>query len=265
MQSQIDQIRARWNQAVQRARELYGMDLSRVEVLFDLKGRSSGQACMRGNRFWVRFNTDMLTREAFDHVHDNTVPHEAAHIVCFMNPQLGRGHNEGWQRVCTALGGSGARRHTEQVIFGKGGTYEYTTTTGRRVRLSEQHHRKVQAGGSRIWRNDGGVVNRDSECWLVGQSGRTLEQPVKIVRTAHGAVPACAPVAPAPVAKSYENEPLTSKAAVTRAIMREGYRKGLTYEQMIQAMQRANGYTRQLARATFKNNMARAGIPSTFC
>ena len=106
------------------AQRLYGLDMSHVGIRFDLKGRAAGQACRRGGQYYMRFNRDMLTREAFNHVINNTVPHEIAHIACYMNPMLGSNHNSGWERVCLALGGTGASKHNEEVVYGKGTTYE---------------------------------------------------------------------------------------------------------------------------------------------
>jgi hypothetical protein len=52
-----------------------------------------------------------------------------------------------------------------------------------------------------------------------------------------------------------------SKAAVSRRIMLSGHQAGQSYEQIIQAMMFANGYDRQLARATYKANAAKVGVP----
>lgn len=38
---------------------------------------------------------------------EETLPHHFAHIVCMHWPNLGEGHDIGWQRVCKALGGTG--------------------------------------------------------------------------------------------------------------------------------------------------------------
>src|SRR5574337_453766 len=105
MQTQAQLILDKCNEVVAKARELYGLDLSKVQIRMDLRGRAAGVAMRRGGIYTVRFNRDMMTREAFDHVLNNTVPHEFAHIVCFMNPSLGKNHDYGWARVCERLGG----------------------------------------------------------------------------------------------------------------------------------------------------------------
>lgn len=255
-----------------KAKELYNLDLSHVGIHFDLKGRSAGQACKRGSQYHMRFNRDMLTREAFDHVLNNTVPHEIAHIVCFMNPTLGRGHDNGWARVCTQLGGNATRCHSEDVVYGKGSTYEYITTAGHSVRVSDKIHRNVQRGTSYTYRQGKGKVNSTCTYTIVGHQGRTLATAIvpksapaptvpAIVAQARqsftiGAAPAAAPMVPKPATFAAGN----SKASIARAIMLAGHTQGQAYESVITAIMVATGHDRQLARATYKANMAKVGI-----
>lgn len=263
MQTQIDQIRTRCQQAIARAKELYNVDLSKTVIRFDLKGRCAGQAILRKGQTAMRFNSDMLDREAFDHVLNDTVPHEVAHLVCFLRPELGRNHDAGWQRVCRELGGSGATRHQEEVVYGKGRTYEYVTDRGHRVRLGDRHHSVILRGGSVRFRHGKGTVTQASPCFLVGVSGRSIGQAVQIQAGVQPLLVVKKAEAATPETNSRLRE--TSKAGRTREIMAHGYRNGWTYEQVIAEMMRVNGYTRQLARATFKNNRDRAGVPETFC
>jgi len=261
-----------------KALELYGLDLStRVSIRFDLKGRAAGMAGHRSGVYYTRYNRDMLTRDAFNHVLNNTVPHEIAHIVCFINPRLGRNHDAGWARVCRALGGTGATRHNEDVIHGKGTTYEYTTSTGKTVRVGDKHHNIIQSGRPLTWKRGLGTVTRECAYSIVGVQGRTLATPVVKVptvtvtptqainpvvtaaRTSHfiGVAPIVPVVrTPAPVLQAG-----LSKAAMARAIMLSGHTAGRTYEQIIAAIMVATGHDRQLARATYKANAAKVGIP----
>jgi predicted SprT family Zn-dependent metalloprotease len=261
---------------------LYGVDLSRVEISFDLRGRAAGYAHWTGSgpnaRHKVRFNRDMLTREAFDHVLNDTVPHEYAHIICAIDPRLGRNHNEGWARVCRAMGGGGARCHNEEVVHGKGYTYEYVTDRGHKVRVGDKHHRYIQAGGKLTYRKGKGAVLPRSGHTIVGYQGRTLTNPI-VRQPAQGFIG----VAPTqPVVQPVQQRPAVytptpaaprqqptfaggqSKASISRSIMLSGYRAGQTYEAIIAAMIAANGYDRQLARATFKANAAKVGVPINF-
>lgn len=250
------------------------LNFDKVGIRFDLKGRAAGMACARGGFhsrvYYMRFNRDMLTREAFEHVINDTVPHEIAHIVCFMDPRLGSNHNSGWARVCQQLGGSGARYHKEEVVYGKGYTYEYISTTGKPIRVGDKYHRDIQAGQKLNYRKGGGSLDKSCTYTIVGYQGRTIAPkapvapvaPVQQVIMPVNPVPSWKPpvtvVAPTP-AKTFEAG--ASKASISRSIILSGYRAGKSYEEIIAAMIAANGYDRQLARATFKANAPKVGVP----
>jgi hypothetical protein len=101
------------------AHRLYGVNLSACQVSFALKGRMAGQCrckIMAPTRVVsFRFNQEMIMGQDFVGMRDDTIPHEIAHGVCFMLPQLGKGHNSGWRQVCIALGGSGRKYHNFAV------------------------------------------------------------------------------------------------------------------------------------------------------
>lgn len=245
------------------AQRLYGLDMSHVGIRFDLKGRAAGQACRRGGQYYMRFNRDMLTREAFNHVINNTVPHEIAHIACYMNPMLGSNHNSGWERVCLALGGTGASKHNEEVVYGKGTTYEYTTDRGNKVRMGDKHHAHVQRGVVLTYKKGLGKVTKECAYSIVGVQGRTLAAPVvRVPVTKEVPVQAIIPVQqPAPRTPAPAFAAGNSKAAIARAIMLAGHTRNMPYEDVISAIMAATGHDRQLARATYKANCAKVGIP----
>jgi predicted SprT family Zn-dependent metalloprotease len=275
------QILDKCKAVIAKAEALYGLDMGRVSLRFDLKGRAAGQACRRGAQYHIRFNRDMLTREAFDHVLNNTVPHEIAQIVCFMNPSLGSGHNRGWERVCAALGGNSTRCHKEEVVYGKGYTYEYTTDRGQKVRLGDRHHNYVQLGRSLTYKRGLGTVTKACAYSIVGHQGRTLANPVvKVPAGAVSPVQAIVPASPrvidpqvtaargsyiigvaAPRTPTIAMPAGSSKAAMARAIMLSGHTRGETYENIIAAIMHATGHDRQLARATYRANAAKVGCP----
>jgi predicted SprT family Zn-dependent metalloprotease len=282
------QVLDRCKQVVEKAKELYGMDLSQVQISFNLRGRAAGKAGGRGWRmpgsaYYVKFNHDMLTREAAETVLNDVVPHEYAHVVCFMDPSKGKNHDAGWARVCRELGGTGGRTHSEKVVYGKGTTYEYTTDRGHKVRLSDKRHRYVQAGGSLRYKHNKGIVTMACAYSIVGHQGRTLEQPIvrqvatpyqtemthrvalmEYLRARQQQVAPQAPVVQPVVQRVQQVQAGESKAATSRRIMLSGYQAGHSYETIIAAMIAANGYDRQLARGTFKANAAKVGIPSSF-
>lgn len=266
-----------------KAKELYGLDMSQVGIHFDLKGRAAGMACRRGSQYFMRFNRDMLTREAFDHVLNDTVSHEIAHICCFMNRTLGSNHDAGWTRVCRALGGTGDRTHSEAVVYGKGHTYEYTTDRGHKVRMGDKHHATVQRGIPLRYKNNKGTVTKECAYSIVGVQGRTLAVPVVKVPTkvvpVQAIIPTSVPVvnpvvtaargsytigvaAPTPRTPATAMPTGASKASIARAIMLAGHTRGETYENVITAIMRATGHDRQLARATYRANCVKVGIPA---
>ncbi|MEI6422386.1 MAG: SprT-like domain-containing protein [Lentisphaerota bacterium] len=272
------QVLTKCKAVFEKAKELYGVDLSKVAIRFDLKGRVGGMACARGSVFarvyHMRFNYDMLLRET-DEMVDVVVPHEIAHIVCFLKPELGRNHDYGWARVCRALGGTGDRTHDMDVVYGKGTTYEYTTDRGHKVRLNDRRHQHVQSGRTLSYRKGLGTVNQQCAYSIVGAGGRSFAAPivkkVAVTKEVEPAtiigVPYPAPVVvpvqrPAPFVSTVGSSIVgTSKAAISRNIMLTGHRAGHSYEQIITAMMAANGYTRQLARATYLANAPKVGIP----
>lgn len=280
------QILDKCKEVVAKCKELYGMDLSAVRVSFDLRGRAAGRAQAkrfgaRGDECTVKFNRDMLTREAFDHVLNDTVPHEYAHIVCFMDPSKGRNHDYGWAKVCRELGGDGARTHKEKVVYGKGATYEYISSTGKEVRVGERHHAEVQRGGTVRYRASSGIGHLNKACTfkIVGVNGRSLEQAIvpagspKVAPVALPVLKTSPTISPTPtytIGVPVATTPKvsaafpagTSKAAMARAIMLAGYNSKQPYETIITAIMAATGHDRHLARATYKANTARVGIPA---
>lgn len=269
MQLQQTQVRAKCKEVFAKAKTLWpDMNFDSVAVRFDLKGRAAGMACRRANSYYMRFNAEMMTRDAFDHVLNNTVPHEIAHIVCMMNPRLGRNHDAGWTRVCRLLGGNGERCHSEEVVYGKGNTYEYVTDRGHRVRVSSAIHGKIQRGVVYTWRQGKGKVDAGSTYSLVGVSGRSIVAPAVAISDhlweLHSlpVAPVAEPVEPRVTEVTAPAHTGESKAAVSRRIMLSGHSAGHGYEAIISAMMVACGYDRQLARATFKANASRVGIPA---
>lgn len=262
-----------------RAKILYGVDCSKVDVRLDLTGRVGAQAGDRGypQSYFVRFNYDMVVRETEEMV-ETVVPHEIAHIVCYMRPDLGKNHDQGWARVCRELGGTGDRTHDMDVVYSKGTTYEYITDRGHKVRLNDRRHAIIQRGSTLKYRKGKGTVSISCAYSIVGRQGRTLAEPIvkKAAETKErpvstffiGAPEVVKPLVKQvykPVAQPQIVQPAPaageSKAAVSRRIMLTGYQAGRSYEAIITSMMLANGYTRQLARATYLANAPKIGIP----
>ena len=277
LQQRVD---AKIKEVIAKAAELYNLDLSKVAVQWNLKGRAAGMASWRGypvNRTYkVRFNSDMARQNPDDMVED-TIPHEYAHIVCFMNPSLGSNHDYGWARVCRALGGTGGRTHDNDVVYGNGRTYEYTATNGKTYRLSEQRHKKVQQGAvlGIKQRSGGGRIDKTCTYIIVGYQGRTLETPVPgkapaathvnpVVAAARksfniGTAPAPRPAAPRPAPAASIG---TSKADIARRLIAEGHARGDSVETIIMAIMVANKHEYGLAKSYYQNNAPKMGFPA---
>lgn len=270
------QIIDKCNSVFAKAKELFPhLNFDNVKISFNLKGRAAGRASWRGHapftQYAMAFNSDMFGRDAFDHLLNNTVSHEIAHICCFMDPRLGNNHNSGWARVCTLLGGNGARYHTESMVHGKGYTYDYITDRGHTIRIGDKYHKDVQGGRKLTFRNGRGSITKSSQYSIVGHRGRTLAEPIvcnaqtiggSSVTVSKNIVTAV--VVPKVIATVDVNMlPLhgESKADTSRRIMLVGHRAGKHYEAVIAEMIAACGFSRSLARAYYKNNAAKIGIP----
>jgi predicted SprT family Zn-dependent metalloprotease len=250
------------------AEQLYKVDLGKVTISFDLRGNVAGCAAWkrRGGvlSLYLKFNQDMLSREAFNHILKDTVPHEVAHLVCYVMPVLGRNHDAGWTRICIQLGGSGERCHREDVVYGTGITYEYVSHCGSKtLRVSQKLHAAITAGKFVTFNK--GTVRIDSSCAysIVGVRGKTLAQP--IVKAAGAPPPQLPPsIAPAarPAAFQTEIDRGVTKASIARAVMHAAHAKGHSYEDIIQAIMVATGHTRQLSRSYYKGNYLRVGCPA---
>lgn len=118
-----------------------------VIVRCDIRGKVAGQCRRRGSEYTLRFNMEALTKY-YDEQVNSTLPHEVAHLVCMIRPELGKNHDAGWQRVAIALGDVNAaeRTHSMDLSAGKAKTeYEYNVN-GNTVMLGPKRHARTQRG-----------------------------------------------------------------------------------------------------------------------
>ena len=252
------EVLAKVAELTQLANIRYNMQLPKVAVHFDLHGRAAGMACHKWGAYIMRFNVGMMEGDGWDHLINDTVPHELAHIVCFVNPRLGRAHDLGWKSVCVTLGGNGKRCHDEAVVYAKGRTYAYTSSTGHVIHLSEQRHSRVQRGGNLCYRGGKGTVNKQCAYEIVGVNGRVVKPNAGAAPTAVVA-PVAQPVALPKVAipKSVPVAKLdagASNADKVRAQIRAVKQAGQDQEVVIQWAQIVLQMKRTLARAYVVNN-----------
>jgi predicted SprT family Zn-dependent metalloprotease len=160
LQERIALVRTRIEQLIQKANQLYNTNLPPIDIRFDLKGRNAGCAMRRGGKYSMRFNTDLMQTASWDHIYEETLPHELAHIMCFFL-KLDRGHGQEWKKACRLLGGTGERCHYEPTISAKGRTFAYVTTHEKVVTVNEFVHNSIQRGNESVLRKNFGKINKD--------------------------------------------------------------------------------------------------------
>lgn len=247
MQAQMEAIRNKVNECIQKANKTYGIQMPAVDVRFDLTGRAAGMAMVRYGQYVVRFNVNhmRLGGQTWEHLLNDTVPHEVAHLVCYFQPQLGRAHNNGWKRVCLALGGNGQRCYSEEdapEAHAALRPYVYTTTLGQKCPVTPVQHRKIQAGTTYTMRRGGGVINRQCQYEYMGNTVQA--KPAQVPAQAQQK-PVQRPAAPAAGA---------SKADMVRARIAQAKARGEAPAVVVQWAVDCLGMTRSLASSYVKNN-----------
>ena len=229
LQERISQVQARIQTLKTQWQTQTGQTLPDIQVRFDLRGRVAGWAGSRGGRYFMRFNTDMMQNTGWDHVLNNTVPHELAHVICFVQG-TDSGHGSTWARTCRALGGNGERCHSEAVTYAKGQTYVYTTSTGRTIHLSSIKHGKIQQGATYTGRNGLGRIDRSCAHHVLGQQVSPVA-PVAAPRVATPSAPARAVTG--------------SRAAQVRAWILQGLTQAQVYQLCVSTLGQTDAQARQ--------------------
>ena len=133
--------------------------VSDVNIDFKVRGRVAGYAKWRRQRnstveYSLSFNREAIEKYREDMTND-TIPHEVAHLVCFIRPELGKNHDRGWKRVCRILGGDDSRTHNYTLSPGKK-VNRYTYKVGDHTfDVSAQMHRKFLNGDVRVHNRTG--------------------------------------------------------------------------------------------------------------
>ena len=261
-----DQIRMRKeiDRILEKAIDLYDVpDLSGTIVKFDIRSyRFVGHAGVRrrhgGDRYTLRLNPKAVV-ENFDDMLNDTIPHEIAHLVNYANPSTGHKHNNGWKRVCLALGGNGQRLCSKNSVYDLGQPtaderkiahdarrpYVYTDSNGIERRLTKQRHNKLQRplGGYALTWRDGAKVDENSP-WRFDR------------------IPTVKQVAP----KTRKQQARTRKGQMTKAqiarnLIRLHFAAGpdqLNTDQIIAKIAGTCGLKLGLAKTYFNNNLSKA-------
>lgn len=193
--SNVELVRNEAERVLRKAEQMFGIDLSHTVIKFDLKGAAAGIASSSwmGKRLELRFNAVMINNGSFEHIFNDTVPHEVAHLVGFVTGR-DNGHGRFWRNACIQLGGSGKTYHSEEVVYAKGKTYEYTATCGKAIRLSQQRHNKIQQRGAVLTvRSTNGKIHAGCDYRIVGISGQPVNTPAPQQIAAKKPAPNAAP------------------------------------------------------------------------
>ena len=251
MQAKIQAVRNKVTECIRIAEQRFGITMPKVDVRFDLKGRAAGIAGWRGTNFYLRFNVQhmALGGQTWDHLLNDTVPHEVAHTVCQAFPQYGRNHDQGWKRVCVALGGNGRRTYSEDdapEAVAAARPYVYITTQGHEVRVTKVMHAKIQKGANYTARGKGQLTR---QCQYNYMAAPVADTP-RVVHTPAPAVRAPAPEVQRPVLPVAGG----SNADKVRARIMQAKQAGEGEEAVIQWAIAVLGQSRSLARSYVKNN-----------
>lgn len=142
-----------------------GLDVSQVKILFDLKGYCAGKVQYKSeanstprlyklspkttlkqevlSSLEMRINVSALEKDYYQMVSD-VLPHEMAHVICALYPQLGKNHDSRWKGLARRLGGSGNLRHTINLNSANR-EWKYRVA-GEDIVLTTTRHNKLQNG-----------------------------------------------------------------------------------------------------------------------
>lgn len=141
-------------------REIDGYTLSEqdVPIVFYAKGNTAGRMKwdkIAGNLiFNIEFSIDAIAKD-WDHMTQETIPHEIAHIVdVFIHDGKSSHHNAVWKRYARALGCKGDRCHSIATDRARRKSVkrrvQYIVDCGTEVWLTMNMHNKIQRGAWRV-------------------------------------------------------------------------------------------------------------------
>jgi predicted SprT family Zn-dependent metalloprotease len=167
--------------------KLYGINLYKedLKVSFFRSGKRAGFAGYRitaeGTKWRMGFNWNSLCRHPST-VLEDTLPHELAHIVCGMKPELGGvNHNAVWQEVAKNLGSTGDTKHSMSFVYARGETFNLGCPSGQVIPLRRSTVVKMLEGSSIKLRKTGEVINiKHCKLELVGIQGKPVE-PISVM------------------------------------------------------------------------------------
>lgn len=113
---------------------------------------------VKSRLYYMKFNCEALSINP-DYILNTTVPHEIAHIICFLRPELGAKHDAGWKSVCASIGGTPSRlskvfTRDDLTPLRKIQYFQYNVH-GQIIQVGPKHHKKIQNGCTTILTNKG--------------------------------------------------------------------------------------------------------------
>jgi SprT protein len=142
MKDMIDAV----DKCIDKAFEEFGICIrDDLTIRWDLRGQAAGQACKKGDNLILRLNLQAISLDR-DWVIKEVIPHEIAHLICFIAPYLGRNHNRNWRNVCVRLGGSGSTTHDKPLKKARN-VRQYVYHKGdQKVKVTSIRHKRIQKG-----------------------------------------------------------------------------------------------------------------------
>lgn len=147
-------VTARIKEVCRMANQLFRVDLKDL-LTVEIRncGTAAGKASCRryGNSvvdLTLILNAQLVNEQDVSKLLEDTIPHEIAHLVCYVRPELGKNHDRGWRRVCIMLGGSGDRCHRYDLEKARKTRKAVYNINGNPTHIGLTVHKRIQSGAA---------------------------------------------------------------------------------------------------------------------
>jgi len=156
-------LRDAFNRHMDKACSLYpNLAIIRNRLQFIIEPNMGQRAGTARGASEIRVNLAMA-KQNFDHIANDTIPHEIAHIIC-NHFNWDNGHGRMWKRVAASLGivpnrcFSTVDTGIKPVMMRQRLKYLHKATCGTEIWLSDVMHGKIMRGGIRVISRTGGKL-----------------------------------------------------------------------------------------------------------
>lgn len=163
-------LRDAFNRHMDKACSLYpNLSIIRNRLRFTIMPNIGQKAGVAIGASEIRVNLAMA-KQNFDHIANDTIPHEIAHIICD-HFKWDNGHGRMWKRVAASLGivpnrcFSTADTGIKPVKMRQRTQYLHRATCGTEIWLSDVMHGKIMKGSVRVITRTGGKLNASTYMW----------------------------------------------------------------------------------------------------